>query len=137
MPMTKLVLLAIPLAACAAGGVHVDLDSAPHAMPQLSLHAIDATKRVTRVPIAPDMPNTERLANQIRHVFGSQAVTDIKLCIRPSGKTVSAELVGGSALPAFDQAVVRDALAWQFAAIPGPESLQSCQLVAITYRPHR
>src|SRR5262245_26266980 len=135
--MNKLVLLAIPLAACAAGGFHVDVDSTPHAMPRLSLHAADPTTRLARVPIAPETPNTDRLANQIRHVLGSEAVTEIKLCVRPSGKTVSVELVGGSALPAFDQAVVRDALAWQFAAIPGPDSVQSCELVAITYRPHR
>jgi len=134
--MTKLV-LALPLAACAAGGVHIDVDSTPHAMPQLSLHAIVPTTRVARLPVAPEMPNTDRLANQIRHVLGGQAVADVKLCVRPSGKTVSVELVGGSALPAFDQAVVRDALAWQFAAIPGPDSVQSCEVVAITYRPHR
>lgn len=135
--MSKLVLLALSLTACAAGGFHVDVDSTSHAMPQLSLHAIDLTTRIARVPTAPETPNTDRLANQIRHVFGSQAVTEVKLCVRPSGKTVSVELVGGSALLAFDQAVVRDALAWQFAAIPGPDSVQSCELVAITYRPHR
>ena len=86
--------------------------------PQLSLHAIDPATRIARVPIAPETPDTDRLANQIRHVLGSQAVAEVKLCVRPSGRTVSVELVGGSALPAFDQAVVRDALPWQFAAIP-------------------
>ena len=141
--MTKLVLaLAVPLAACAAGGFHVDVDGAPRAKPRLDLGALataatDNAAWVNRTPLDLDMPNTGRLTNQIRAVLGANAVTEIKMCIRPSGKVASVELVGGSALPAFDQAVVRDALAWQFAAIPGPETVQSCELVTIAYRPHR
>src|SRR5262245_50256876 len=85
--MTKLVLaLAVPLAACAGGGFHVDVDGAPRAKPRLDLGALAAAATdnvawVNRTPLDLDMPNTGRLTNQIRAVLGANAVTEIKICI--------------------------------------------------------
>jgi hypothetical protein len=134
--MLKLALFSLCLAACATGGLHVDLDAATPAHTRLDLASTPATVQITPRPLDPSLPSVDRIASRIRHELGPVATADLKLCVRPSGKIASVELVGGSALPAFDLAVVKDASMWQFAAMPGPESLQSCRLATVVYRPH-
>jgi len=134
--MHKLVLL-VTLGACAAGNLARDRDSAPHAKARLDLASADPTVRITPSPIDPQMPTVDRLANRIRGEIAGSTSTDLAVCVRPSGKVASVELVGGSAMPDLDLAIVKDASAWQFTAMPGPETLQSCRTVTVAYRAHR
>jgi HAE1 family hydrophobic/amphiphilic exporter-1 len=49
---------------------------------------------------------------------------------------LSAQLVRGSGLADFDQALLRDVSAWQFSKMAGPASLQTCERAQITYHPY-
>jgi hypothetical protein len=93
--------------------------------------------QITPSPIDPRMPSVDRLASRIRAELGTTASTDLHVCVRPSGKVASVTLVGGSAMPDFDLAMVKDASAWQFTSMPGPDTLQTCRTVTIAYHPHR
>ena len=87
--------------------------------------------------IDPQLRSADRLARTIDAQLGQQASVDVRLCVTPAGRVASATLARGSSLDTFDAAVLSDVQAWQFAAMPGPESLQSCELATIVYRPHR
>lgn len=134
--MHKLVLL-LTLGACAAGNLARDRDTAPRARAHLDLASAEPTLRITPSPIDPQMPTVDRLANRLRGEIGDATSTDLAVCVRPSGKVASVELVGGSAMPELDLAIVKDASAWQFTAMPGPETVQSCRTVTVAYRSHK
>ncbi len=132
-----LLLSTFMFAACATTGIPtqdrearvgsaVQLDLVPHA---------DAT-RVFPSAIDPRLPSADRVAHQIRAELGDSASIDVKLCVAPEGRVSSVEVLRGSALPAFEKAVIADAMTWQFSALPGPDSVRTCAKATITYRPH-
>jgi len=134
--MFKIALL-LSLGACAAGGLAIDRESAPHAKARLDLSVTESSWEVTPSPVDPKLPSVDRLASRVRAALGSTASTDLQVCVRPSGKVASVTLVGGSAMPELDLAMVKDASAWQFTTMPGPDTLQTCRVVTIAYHPHR
>lgn len=107
-------------------GSSVQLDLVPHA---------DATRTFPAV-IAAHLPTADRLASQIRYELGSAASVDVRLCVAAAGRVESIAITRGSNLPAFDESVIADATSWQFAAMPGPATLRTCEQATITYRPH-
>jgi hypothetical protein len=134
--MFKIALL-LSLGACAAGGLAIDRDAAPHAKARLDLSVTEPSWQITPSPIDVKMPSVDRLASRVRAQLGTTASTDLHVCVRPSGKVASVTLVGGSAMPELDLAMVKDASAWQFTSLPGPDTLQTCRTVTIAYHPHR
>ncbi|HEV7555756.1 MAG TPA: hypothetical protein VGO00_09895 [Kofleriaceae bacterium] len=134
--MLKIALL-LSLGACAAGGLAIDREAAPHAKARLDLSASEPSWQITPSPVDPKLPSVDRLASRVRAELGSTTNTDLHVCVRPSGKVASVTLVGGSAMPDLDLAMVKDASAWQFASMPGPDTLQTCRTVTIAYHPHR
>lgn len=107
-------------------GSRVELSLAPHA---------DAT-RVFPQAIDARLPGADRLATEIRTELGDAASVDVRLCVAPEGSVSSIEVLRGSNLAAFDQSVIADAMRWQFAALPGPANVRTCEQATITYRPH-
>jgi TonB family protein len=104
----------------------VQLDLVPHT---------DATRTFPAV-VAARLPTADRLASQIRYELGESASVDVRLCVAAGGSVESIAITRGSNLPAFDDSVIADASSWQFAAMPGPATLRTCEQATITYRPH-
>lgn len=97
------------------------------------------TVRVFPVAENPRLPSADRLSRRIRAELGEVASADVRLCVAPDGRVRRIELVRGSSLAAFDQAVMRDIADWQFLVFPGSSStvhLRNCEIVTIEYRPH-
>lgn len=137
--MKSVMLIAITLSACATTGVptmdrepnvgsgsRVALDLVPHA----------DTSRVFPEALDPRLPGADRVAHQIRAELGDVASIEVRLCVAAEGRVSSVELLRSSAMPAFDQSVIADAMQWKFAALPGPTSARTCERATITYRPH-
>lgn len=145
--MMKPAAFCILLAACAtggagAGGIRVDREAAPHAAaPRLDLHAAASEgTRVFPVAIDPQLPSADRIGREIRGELGEVASAEIRLCVAADGRVHSVQLVRGSSLAEFNEAVVHDVASWQFSGSPGwsrPNRLKSCELATIRYRPHR
>ena len=129
--MFKLACFSLLVSGCAASGATQD-----H-ITTVSMTDPANARRAAPMPIDPKLPSVDRIAERVRLELGSEATTDVKLCIRPSGKVASVLLVGGSALPAFDLAVVDDAADWRFPALPGPDTLESCENAKVVYRSYR
>ena len=102
----------------------------------LSLQSGPTEARVMPAPIDPKMPTVDRLAGRMRDDRKAMTSTELNVCVRPSGKVASVVLVGGSAFPELDLAMVKDASAWQFTTMPGPDTLQSCRVITVAYRAH-
>ena len=137
--MTKLAgLFCLLLAACATGALGVERETAPRAAPRIEMTAKTDTARVFPVAMDPQLPSADRMARQIRTELGGVASADVRLCVSPDGRVRKVELVRGSSFRDFNDAVVRDIADWQFSGIPGTtnDSLQSCEIATITYRPH-
>jgi TonB family protein len=135
--MKSVMLSAILFSACATTGTPT-MDRETHAGSRVQLDLVphaDAA-RVFPAAIDPRLPSADRLAHQIRAELGESASLEVKLCVAPEGKVSSVEVLRGSNLAAFDQSVIADAMSWQFAALPGPESVRTCERATITYRPH-
>lgn len=106
-------------------GSLVQLDLVPHA---------DATRTFPTL-IAARLPGADRLAGQIRYELGDTASVDVRLCVAAAGRVESIAIVRSSSVPSFDDSVIADAKSWQFAALPGPATLRTCEHATITYRP--
>ena len=135
--MLKLSLLSLSLAACATTGVTThDHDlRAGKAMVKLDLAATGAD---TAFPSAldPQLPSVDRIARAVRLRLGATASAELDLCVTPAGAVKHLRLVRGSSYTAFDQALLHDAAAWQFAALPGPDNVMSCSRATIAYHVH-
>lgn len=128
------------LAGCATGGVVANHESTARAVPRFEMTAAIAdTTRVFPVAEAPQLPSADRLGSTIRSELGEVASADVRMCVAPDGRVRTVEVVRGSSLAAFDQALVRDISDWQFSGMPGSsrEDLQSCEVATIHYRPHQ
>ena len=123
--MLKLVSLGVVLAGCAMGTAGPSVPKSP-----------DEAVLIKREPIDPTLPSVDRIEYQVRGKFGWVAKDDVNVCVRPNGTVESVELVGGSALPAFDLAVVDDTSQWKYPAIPGPDNVYSCTPTVVAYHPH-
>jgi hypothetical protein len=124
----------LSFAACATGGVA--RDTAP------PVHVVldDDTSTIFPAARNPQLPSADRLSSTIRSGLGEVASADIRLCVRPDGRVQAVDLVRGSSVAAFDEAVLRDAAEWQFSDMPGsstPIGLRTCRVATISYRPHR
>lgn len=131
------VLYAVLLSACATTGtLGVDPQPSSHARVELVPVAPDDTAQVVPQAIDPQLPSADRLARMIDARLGTQASVDVRFCVTPAGHVASATLERGSTMPAFDQAVMSDIAGWQFASQPGPETVRTCEIATIVYRPH-
>ena len=132
------VLSVVLFSACATtGGLGIDPQPSSRGRVELVPPAAEDTAQVRPQAIAPQLPSADRLARQIDARLGAEASVDVRLCVTPAGKLASAKLERSSTLAMFDDAVLADVQAWQFAAQPGPATLQTCELTTIVYRPHR
>ncbi len=134
--MKSVLLSALMFAACATTG-NPTLDRETHAGSRVQLdlvpHAV--ATRVFPSAIDPRLPSADRVAHQIRAELGEAASIEVRLCVAPQGRVSSVEVLRGSELAVFEQAVLADAMGWRFAALPGPASVQTCERATITYRP--
>jgi len=138
--MSKLgVLVLVFMPACAAGGLNLMRETSSSAKVQFSTDAvtISSAPRAFPRPIEPALPDVDRMAHQIRARFGDDATAALDLCVSPAGRVTKVALARKSSFDAFDRAVLRDVARWQFAAMPGPASLEVCDRATIAYRaPH-
>ena len=137
--MRLLAVSAVLFAACATtGGLPTDRESTPGARVKLDFaNAADvAAHAVFPAVVDPQLPSADRIAPRIHHLLGDVAVAHIALCVAPSGKVASVTLDASSGLPAFDRAMMNDIATWQFAAMPGPATVKTCEQLTISYRPH-
>jgi TonB family protein len=126
------------LSACATTGtLGIDPQPSSHARVSLVPVASEDTTQLSPQPIDPQLPSADRLARTIDAQLGPQASVDVRLCVTPGGQVSTAKLERSSTLTAFDDAVMSDVAHWRFAAQPGPETLHTCELATILYRPHR
>lgn len=132
---TSVLLSAWLLGACATGNVGLDREISPRASVKLDLvpHR-DATRTFPAVVDA-RLPSADRLSNQVLTELGDTASLEVRLCVAAAGSVASIEVTRSSKFPAFDQAVIVDAQSWQFASLPGPGNLKTCERATVTYRP--
>lgn len=109
----------------------------PHARVVLAPLTDDGTIRLVPHALEPLLPSADRISRVIEARLGTEAMVDVRYCVSPQGRVTEAKLERGSSLDAFDQAVMSDIVTWQFTAQPGPESLRTCELATVVYRPHR
>lgn len=133
----RVLISGLVLGACATGTVGLDRETAPRSGVQLDLvrHGDADATRTFPALVAAQLPGADGLATEIRTELGQTASLEVHLCVAPGGTVRSIEVTRSSNLPAFDQAVVTDARHWQFAALPGPAELRTCERATITYRP--
>jgi TonB family protein len=135
--MWKLASIAIVCAACASGTKGLDLENAQRASVRLDLTATptDGTAMaMTPSAKSPKLPSVDRIARQIRFELGDTAQAKVEMCITPEGRVARVALLESSKLAAFDQALLRDTAEWQFAALPGPSTIEHCRKMKIDYR---
>ena len=114
----------------------MDRDSAPSARVQLDLTTNAGAQPAFPTALDPALPSVDRISHNVRAALGDMATAEIDLCVAPSGSVTKVEIARSSNLEAFDEAVLRDARAWRFASLPGPDTLQSCRRATIAYRAH-
>jgi TonB family protein len=130
--------LTFSLFACAAGTMPMDRETTPTARVKLdfAVGATDTAAATFPGVVDPQLPSADRIAPRIHHVLGDTASAAVQLCVAPSGKVASVTLERSSEMPAFDRAMMNDIAGWQFAAMPGPDTVKSCERLTISYRPH-
>jgi TonB family protein len=87
--------------------------------------------------VSTDVVNANRVQHQVRARLGERATAELDLCVSPQGTVTKVALARSSSLPAFDDAILRDAEEWKFEALPGPATAQSCTRAIVAYTPHR
>jgi TonB family protein len=134
--MWKLALIAMGFAACASGTRALDLETAQRAGARLDLTAtaVDGAMAITPSAKSPRLPSADRIARRIRFELGDTAQAKVEMCITPEGRVARVALLESSKLAAFDQALLRDTAEWQFAALPGPSTIEHCRAMKISYR---
>lgn len=137
MPSTRVLCIALLSACATTGSLGVDPQSSTHARVSLVPAAAEDTSQVVPRAIDPQLRSADRLSRMIDAQLGDQASVDVRLCVTPAGQVSSATLERSSTLAAFDQAVMSDVASWRFAAQPGPDTLRTCEIATIVYRPHR
>ena len=131
--MSKLAVLSLLLVACATDATTFDRETAPRAKVRLDLSPHASTNAVFPKALDPTLPSVDRISRQVRARLGDVVVASLELCVSPAGHVTDVKLLGSSSFDAFDAAVLRDARTWQFAAIPGPDHVQSCERATLRY----
>lgn len=81
-----------------------------------------------------ELPGADRLANKIAVEAGGAVATEVKLCVAPDGSVEKVDLLGKSALPDYDAAVVDGLADWKYAAYKAPASVRVCEKLTVSYR---
>ncbi|MBA3457460.1 MAG: hypothetical protein H0T42_30545 [Deltaproteobacteria bacterium] len=127
--------LVTSLGACATTStLHLNRDEPAGSLVQLDLVPHQDATQVFPSLLEGRLPGADRLASQIRYELGETASVDVRLCVA-GGRVASIAITRSSQLPAFDESVMSDAKSWQFAGMPGPANLRTCEQATITYRP--
>jgi len=137
--MTKLAgLFCLLLAACATGALGVERETAPRATPRIEMTTKADTARMFPVALDPQLPSADRMSRRIRTELGGVASADVRLCVAADGRVQGVQIVRGSSLAEFDQALSHDVTDWQFSELPGSTTahLRSCEIATIVYRAH-
>jgi TonB family protein len=132
--MSKLAILALSLSAFATTSSLLEPTTGAGTKVRLDLTTTKAAATVFPSVVEPAVPSVDRIAHSIRARLGSTAIAELELCVSPAGNVTKVALAKTSTFEAFDAALVRDAEAWRFAAMPGPASLQSCRRARIAYQ---
>jgi len=118
--------LSLMLVGCATtGAIGTDREAAPQTGVRVDLAA--SFPRVEE----PRLPSADSMSNRVRDRLGTEASVRVDLCVGADGHVSSVTLLRGTTMEMFDQAVLRDASAWKFAAI----GTSSCAPTTIVYRP--
>jgi len=113
----------------------LDLENARSAGVSLDLSApAQGAVAVVSTAIDTKVPNVDQIGRRVRFELGDTARAKLEMCIKPDGRVARVALLETSRLAAFDQALLRDATDWQFAALPGPSTIEHCRPVNIEYR---
>lgn len=135
--MSKLGLVVILLSACATTTGTLEREPAPRARVQLDLAPAAADHaRVFPAAIEPRVPSVDRIHRDVRAQLGDEVVAAIDLCVTADGRVTKVALAQGTTFAAFDDALVRDAAQWRFAALPGHTTavrLQTCERATVKY----
>ena len=91
---------------------------------------------IERAPIAPELASADRLAGRLHGELRIDSRTELRVCMRPSGKVTNVTTLAGTNL-ALDAALVEDVSRWTFSKLPGPDTVQSCEQVTVVYHPHK
>lgn len=125
---------AFAMSACASTTGVLDRESAPHTGVQLSLvPAVDAVQVIPDA-IDPRMPRVDHMARRIKFELGDNVTADLSLCVSPQGSVTDVAIARSSGLSDLDTAIIDDVRAWQFAELPGPTTLRTCQRATLAYR---
>jgi TonB family protein len=81
------------------------------------------------------------LAHDVAGAFAAAprapVVSEIRVCVAPSGAVSEVKLTRSSGVRAFDKAVVDSASGWIYAAYPAPAGIRVCSIVSVVYRVRR
>ncbi len=105
----------------------------PGAGTNLEPEAENDTKAVFLAAIEPRLPSVDRMAHHVRTRLRDDASAKLEVCVSPAGNVTKVAMIKGTTYEPFDAALLRDAEAWQFASMPGPANLQTCEQVSVTY----
>lgn len=137
--MSNLVLISLfSLSACVSTGTLIPGETSPRTGVKLEITA--STDEAS--PSFPDALDTsvrsvDRMAHAIKARYGATTMlAKLDLCVAPDGHITKVALAEKSTYDAFDHALVRDAAAWQFASLPGPNSVESCRRATVEYVAH-
>ena len=134
--MSKLVLIALALSACATTGTLIPGEASPRTGVKLDL-TTSTDEASAAFPAALDtrVRSVDRQAHAIKARYGATTMTaKLDLCVAPDGHVTKVALAEKSSYDAFDHALVQDAAAWQFASLPGPAIVESCRRATVEYR---
>lgn len=129
--------LSVSMFACATTGSMTDPQSAASGTARLDLGIVDSDASTFPAAIDPTLPSVDRIGYHVRAALGDTAKATVELCVSPAGKVTKVELLESSTFAAFDTALLRDAKAWQFARLPGPDTVQTCSRAMVSYHPYR
>lgn len=131
--------LCLSLTACATSGTVVAHEPTAHTARARQVAARDPDTAFPRAR-DPQLPSADRISREIRDELGDVASAEVRLCLAPDGKVQRVELVRGSRLRSFNDALVNDVAQWRFDEKPDngvDDNLRSCGLATVSYRPHR
>lgn len=95
----------------------------------------DAARQVfPRLVRDAELPSAQRLgtallATQDKYRLG------VRVCVAPNGAVTRVDLTSSSGVADLDRAALRDIFAWQYEAMPGPATVQSCAPMTLEYTP--
>ncbi len=135
--MSKFVLIALALSACATAGTLIPGESAPHIGVKLDLTpSPDDANSAFPDAVDTRVRSVDRMSHSLKARFGATTMmAKLDLCVAPDGHITKVALAEKSSYDAFDHALVQDAAAWQFASLPGPSTVESCRRATVEYRP--